>query len=717
MSNPIDLIDKSPMAGEKDLEAALDLQQAILEALASLVQGLLPGVTIEKQQLLSIAKKSQQSVETKPTQPLPIERIIYGYGINKLTDVDCKAIAAIITAKQGTKIGDSDCDYVIKNNGKVLFETTMGEITTYTRIPDNLRSKIVNLQPQLNGNYPAKTVPTTGAADRSLKIPTESGNLAERFKAAIRNLDLLKPTAVEYYLDLFRQTKKGLVPDIDRPLTNSIAQMIKEVDDRDNLDRALTLDRSKQDDLDRPSAIDEDIKKVTALFKVFGLNTNKEEHNTANGREGTLNLPNGSKLINRIDNGIAYLSLATGATAYELGAYNSKTHAYSVGTGLGAAAPKLSELRRQIDPKTWLIAPASREIERLAIDRTKPAPDSHESPRSVQPDNSEPDLNVLFNIEADENLIAKILTQPTALPQAIGSGVSAHSFATTQHQQIFTTARAIADSGAGVDLHSVALAMAPAQPKIWELLATIVTRDNLASVPSLAGIVREKQIRRDLLQLADRLNKDACDLSKPVVHAINHSLQDLSDTRSGNYHRPPPAPTTRLPRHNLQDERAERQTIAAVLQVPNLLERLVATGLTGNCFARPEHQEIYTAATELANKQEEVNLPALRNRLAGLPSATVAADIVASTLVLPLSHDVTTLVGLHQRRELVKEADRLDAATSDPKHSYGDLLNILDESSKNVATIAQQSPKLPDLELNSAPEVRADRTISHSRGK
>jgi DnaB-like helicase N terminal domain len=716
MSNPIDLIDKSPMAGEKDLEAALDLQQAILEALVSLAQGLLPGVTIERKQPPNIAKKPQQSIETKPTQPLPIERIIYGYGINKLTDVDCQAIAAIITAKQGAKIIGSDCDYVIKNNGKVLFETTMGEITTHTRIPERLRNKIVNLQPQLNGNYPVKIIPTIGAADHSL-AKVGAGNLAERFKAAIGNLDLLKPTAVEYYLDLFHQTKKGVVPDIDRPLTNSIAQMIKEVDDRDNLDRTLTLDRSEKDDLDRPSAIDEDIKKVTALFKVFGLNTNKEEHNTANGREGTLNLPNGSKLINRIDNGIAYLSLATGATAYELGAYNSKTHAYSVGTGLTAAAPELSELRRQIDPQTWLIAPASRSLERLAIDRTKPALDSHQSPRSMQPDNSEPDLNVLFNIEADENLIAKILTQPTALPQAIGSGVSAHSFATTQHQQIFTTARAIADSGTEVDLHSVAVAMAPAQPKIWELLATIVTRDNLASVPSLAGIVCEKQIRRDLLQLADRLNKDACDLSKPVAHATNHSLQDLSDTRSGNYHQPPPAPTTRLTRHNLQDERAERQTIAAVLQVPGLLERLVATGLTGKCFARPEHQEIYMAATELAHKQEEVNLPAARNRLAGFPAATVATDIVASTLVLPLSHDVTQLVSLHQRRELVKEADRLDAAAYDPKHSYGDLLNILDESSKNVATIAQQSPKLPDLELNSAPEVRADRTISHSRGK
>jgi hypothetical protein len=231
-----ELLNKTPQEAIADAEAAKDLYLALLEAFKSLAEAFAPGLTASKKKPLTVevekrSDRREESVDAisilqkeKPVEPEnpPEYGLIYGLGVNKLTAADCKTIAAIVTAKKGASIVGSDYDYVIRHNGKVLFETTMGEVTTHTRLPDVLHDKIVNLEagtapspaPEHNPITAIKEAVTARAVADTEKLIESVKEIEQQLKDLITERgNFLDGAAAKPFKDMYRQLKKGVFPE------------------------------------------------------------------------------------------------------------------------------------------------------------------------------------------------------------------------------------------------------------------------------------------------------------------------------------------------------------------------------------------------------------------------------------------------------------------------------------------------------------------------
>ncbi|MFA9202292.1 MAG: hypothetical protein ACEQSC_01995, partial [Candidatus Nanopelagicaceae bacterium] len=99
-------------------------------------------------------------------QPRVVPQILYGRGVNNLSDTDIKAISAIIAGKEGKTIAGGE-NLVIKLNGTPIFETdNQGKISLHTAISPVLKAKFADLQakPVIGKPFepPSRSVP--GAA-------------------------------------------------------------------------------------------------------------------------------------------------------------------------------------------------------------------------------------------------------------------------------------------------------------------------------------------------------------------------------------------------------------------------------------------------------------------------------------------------------------------------------------------------------------------------
>jgi DnaB-like helicase N terminal domain len=483
-----------------------------------------------------------------------------------------------------------------------------------------------------------------------------------------------------------------------------------------------------------------DLKIVSFLFNLFGRNTNKENHNTNNGREGILELPTGAKLINKIDEGTAYLSLMRDDIIYEIGSYNHATKDYAVGSELVNINAELADLKPYIEPQTLTIVENNRNLVEPAKEQDRPSPKQIANPailhgsdslRSGFPtmeasqdrgsaneqNNPQLESTTSINVEAEENLLAKILTDPDAMERATERGISDRSFDALQYRQIFHSARSIADRGEEVNLLAVGDAMQDRHPDINSSLVAILSRDNpTVSLDSVTSIVRSNQIGRELLRVATELKVDAYDRHKPVFEITRENLEAIANIYNGSYSPAPPAPTAPPLIEEFNDRRSEEQIIAAILQVRQATDYLTKAGLTSDCFTHPEHRAIYTAAQDLHHHQEEVNLLSVRNRLKQNEAATTASNIVESTLVLPIDIHVGRVIELRQRRELLNIADILERVQ--PQSSTEDLVNVLAEVKTAIEQTAAKSLKLPELEIEERqPEPESSPHQHPSRGR
>jgi DnaB-like helicase N terminal domain len=784
------LLNKTLQEAAADLEATNNLARSLLEAFKSSVRGFLPGMTITKKKPLKIEVERQQlqpktkEIGTRKTpdddshseEKLHQRGIIYGLGINKLTEADLLAIATIVNGKKGTKIVGSD-DYIIRHNGKIVFETTMGEVTTHTRLSNELRDRIVGLKTGISPSPTSTPIPnkqspsptSAPAPNKSTKSDRAPSNFAAEIKDfATKNSSFVSPEEAKNYMNTYRQLKSGIVPEpnfnLSQPLEKSDPAGVDSPEERlrqrspiasefdpdiphygrdTNNDRLeSSIPGSEKTGLDRSQTVknsavaevieaqelspanEQDLKIVRFLFNLFGRNTNKENHNTNNGREGILELPTGAKLINRIEASMAYLSLMRDGIVYEIGSYDRASQEHAVRLGLVDIQAELADLKPYIDPQTLTIAEHNRNSVKPEQERDRPAPQSLPNPvlqRIAKPvtkqHHAQIDCITFMNIEAEENLIAKILTDPNALKRVSEWRISDRSFDFLQYQQIFNSARSIADRGEEVNLLSVGDAMQDKHPGINSSLVTILSRDNPSvSLNSVTSIVRNNQIGRELLQVGLDLKVAAYDRYQPIFQITRDNLGAIADIQNGSDRLVLPTSIAPLQIVDLSDRRSEEQIITAILQVPQVTGYLTKTGLTGDCFTHPEHREIYTAAQDLDRHQEEVNLLSVRNRLKQNEAATTASNIVASTLVLPIDIHVGRVIELNQRRELLNVADTLERVK--PRSSTEDLVNVLAEVKTAIEQTAAKSLKLPQLKIEeSQPEPESFLDRQPSRGK
>jgi DnaB-like helicase N terminal domain len=754
------LLNKTPQEAAADLEATNNFAKSLLEAFKNLVRGFLPGITITKKKPLKIEAKQQKSQSqperlANPNKPAKIgsqqkpdgnshsEKLrqrdrIYGLGINKLTSADLQAIVAIVNGQKGTKIVGND-DYIIRHNGKIIFETTMGEVTTHTRLSNELRDRIVGLKAGISQSQTSAPVPSKSA--KSERVPS---NLASEIKDFATESDsFVSPEEAKNLMKTYRQLTQGIVPEPNSNLAQPLEkldiaievdgaaispELIGEIDNQPNpsiplsetskpiKSRAIATSSVEVTETERSvSTSGKDLKIVSFLFNLFGRNTDKENHNTNNGREGILELPTGTKLINKIDKGTAYLSLMRDDIVYEIGSYSHTTKNYAVGSGMVNINAELAELKPYIDSQTLTIAEHNRNLLERAQEQRQPSHKSIIKP-VVKQNNSQLDSINFINVEAEENLLAKILTARDALEQSTKQGISDRSFFVSQYQQIFKSARSIQARDEEVNLLSVGDVMQSRNPDINKSLVAIVSRDNpTVSLNSVTSIVRGNQIGREILQFATQLKIDAYNRHKPIFETTRENLEAIANIHNSSYSPAPPAPTAPPLIEELRDRRSEEQIIAAILQVPQATDYLTKAGLTGDCFTHPEHQEIYTVAQGLNRHQEEVNLLSVRNRLKQKEAATTASNIVESTLVLPIDIHVGRVIELRQRCELLNVADMLGRVL--PQSSTEGLLNVLTEVKTAIEQTAANSLKLPELKIEE-PQSKPERSLQQhpSRG-
>jgi DnaB-like helicase N terminal domain len=723
------LLNKTPQEAAADLEATNNLAKSLLAAFKSLVRGFLPGTTITKKKQFEVEVKQrnlQPQTEEIGTRKTPnsdshSERLrqqdrIYGLGINKLTSADLQAIATIVNGKKGTKIVGND-DYIIRHNGKIVFETTMGEVTTHTRLSNELRDRIVGLKAGVSPSPTSTPVPSK--SNESDRVPS---NLAAEIKDfATAGGSFVSPEEANDRMMTFRQLKQGIVPE-----SNLVREMLRaEQIEPNQIQIATTSPAAEVTQAEKLApTLDPDLKIVRFLFNLFGRNTNKENHNTTNGREGILELPTGAKLINKIDRGTAYLTLMRDGVVNKLGSYNHETKEHTVGSGLVDIKTELADLKPYIDPQTLTISEHHLSLAHPEIEQNQPSPKPlvEDLPAAIAKavvKQNQPQLEstTFINVEAEENLLAKILMDGDALDRATKRGISDRSFDAVQYRQIFSSARSIADRGEEVNLLAVGDAMQDKHPDINSSLVTILSRDHpTVSLDSVTSIVRGNQIGREILQFATQLKVDAYNRHKPIFETTRKNLESIANIHSGSYHPAPPAPTAPPLIEELRDRRSEEQIIAAILQVPQATDYLTKAGLTGDCFTHPKHREIYTAAQDLNRHQEEVNLLSVRNRLKQNEAATTASNIVESTLVLPVNIHVGRVIELRQRRELLNIADMLGRVL--PQSSTEGLLNVLTEVKTTIEQTAANSLKLPELKIEERqPEPERSPHQHPSRGR
>jgi replicative DNA helicase len=943
-----DLFEKGAREGEMEIEAMKKLYEAMFKSLLDVYKGAQPGLQIEKKLPLEIERKKrgvakepqpqeqeaavddaltvdktekakkeqqqavnddaltvdeteqqkkeqQQAVDNdfiidktekakKEQQPEPYGRV-FGPGVNKLTESDCKTLAAIMSAKKGAIIAGSDYDYVVKYNGKVLFETTMGEITTHKKLPPELYNKIAALSPDpklfdkfrdkvtdavdwlkpetddwgnsekdrssnpaaeqkvagissgINppapSNIPApsikKEAPHPLAAQRVAEISNainapEVDNIKARSVEEIKEPQLLSkdsPTIEEddYDPDDFFQDVEGVdqeslehidaepiiineTPEVEKPklatkdqevainpvpepvpgesitsntVINSsppepasksphIDQLVSLMKDRANADMAIVKNSASQakgimqhymgmvrnipagiihnDDIDKSfeavkgmfeeiardtenelnqeiaspaveDAPDPNLDKVVALFKVFHSNAGADQ-TTEKGREGTITFPAGEQLVNKIQDRQMFLSLVKDGTSWELGSYDDNTKDLKVGADMAAAQASLNQISQQLDEK-WLIKQPS-------VKLTKPVAND-KAPTTEKPvlkqEIATADPNSFYNFEAQENLIGKILLEPTAFQKSLDAGVSEKSFTPGLHRDIFLAARAITDVGKQVNGETIAKVMDSTQPNIRTDLATILARNAPGtSVDSIAEVVREKQIRRDMDRMAADLAKAAHDKTQPVFQTLRSNQNHATSIADGSYtiSQQPPSLKNNFAPDNLKNVGSERLIIAAILNTAHPIKDLAITGLTSKAFTDPDHQEIFRAAETLHEKGLENNLMTIRNQV-GDRAAVKASEIANNVTPQMVKEPIANVMGLAQRRDLTSIADNLATSAAQPGASKAELLEVLGKAKEDIKSVSDRSPKLPELEVTTTVENTVEKSNNISRGR
>jgi replicative DNA helicase len=825
-----DLFEKGAREGEMEIEAMKKMLEAMFKGLLDLHKGTQSGLQIEKKLPLEIERKKRgvakdtQSQEQETTltidkteqkrkeqeqavdnddftvdktkkakkeqQPEPYGQV-FGPGVNKLTESDCKTIAAIVAAKKGAIIADSDYDYVIKYNGKVLFETTMGEITTHKRLPPELYDKIAALSPDpkifdklrdkvtdavdwlkpetvdwgnSQRNKPSNTVVAqngagiSGATNSSEPSGTQSPSIEKEAPhplAAKRVAEISKainaPGAGNIEAKSAEEIKKPLLSDNSPTIEEDdynpedFFQDIDEVDE-ENLEHVDTEPSivNKVPEVEKPkSATKEQEVAINPVPKtVHGESIPSDTVIKASPPEPASKSPHIDNLVSLVkDRAKADIAIVKDSTSQAKGIieyymkmvrsipagiihnHNDSSKSFEAVKNMfeEIAQDIENELNQEIAPPVVENLPDSN-LDKVSLNLTKPAA-KDKSPATEKPilkqEIATTDPNSLYNFEAQENLIGKILLEPAAFQKSLVAGISEKSFTPGLHRDIFLAARAINDEGKQINGETIAQVMNSTQPNIRNNLATILARNAPStSVDSIVEVVREKQIRRDMDRMAADLGKSAHDKTQPVFQILRSNQHHATSIADGSYaiSQQPPSLKNDFAPDNLKNVGSERMIIAAILNTPHPIKDLAVTGLTSKAFTDPDHQEIFRAAETLHQKGLENNLMTIRNQV-GDRAAVKASEIASSVTPQMVKEPIANVMGLAQRRDLADVSNKLALAAAQPGASKGELLEILSKAKEDIKSVSDRSVKLPELEVTTTVVTTVEKSNDISRGR
>jgi replicative DNA helicase len=790
-----DLFEKGAREGEMDIEAMKKLYEAMFKSLLDVAKGAQPGLQIEKKLPLEIEKKKrgvakepqpqeqeaavddtltvdkteqqkkeqQQAVDddftvdkTKKTkkeqQPEPYGRV-FGSGVNKLTESDCKTLAAIMSAKKGAIIADSDYDYVVKYNGKVLFETTMGEITTHKKLPPELYNKIAALSPDPK-TFDKLRDKLTDAADWLKPETADWGRSGENIPFRQSSVGLPIVDLIDTPLaDLIDTIAVDL---IDTPKSNGrhplAKQRVAEISNAINSPEADNTQARSVEEINKPQLLSEDSPTIEEadynpddFFQdIEGVDEENLEHVDAEpsiinkapevekpklatkDQEVAINpVPETvsksphidqlvSLMIDRVTADMAvvkdsasqakgivkhYMEMVRSIPAGIIPNNTSKSFEAVKGMFEEIAQDAENELNQEIAPPVTKAPTTEKPVLKQEIATTDP--------------------HSFYNFEAQENLIGKILLEPAAFQKSLSAGVSEKSFTPGLHQDIFLAAKAITDEDKQVNGETIAKVMDSTQPNIRTDLATILARNAPGtSVDSIAEVVREKQIRRDMDRMAADLGKSAHDKTQPVFQTLRSNQNHATSIANGSYaiSQQPPSLKNDFAPDNLKNVGSERLIIAAILNTAHPIKDLAVTGLTSKAFTDPDHQEIFRAAETLHEKGLENNLMTIRNQVS-YRAAFKASEIASNVTPQMVKEPIANVMGLAQRRDLVDVSDKLAAAAAQPGTSKAELLEILGKAKEDIKSVSSKSPKLPEIEVTTTVLNTVEKSNNISRGR
>jgi hypothetical protein len=480
------LLNKTPQEAAADLEATNNFAKSLLEAFKSLVRGFLPGMTITKKKPLEIESKrrklqpqperlanpnkpaktgsQQKSDGDSHAESLHQRGRIYGLGVNKLTSADLQAIAAIVNGQKGTKIVGND-DYIIRHNGKIIFETTMGEVTTHTRLSNELRDRIVGLKAGvLRSPTPA---PVPSKPTKSDRVPS---NLAADIKDfATEGDSFVSPEEAENYMNTYRQLTKGIVPE---PNAN-IAQPLEKSDIAVGVDRVDSpRERLRQRAAISPELIGEIDNQPNPSIPLPGeIGQNHQQ-------------PNSTIIDVEIERDPSFIILSHKKSSKQLG-----QEIMQVATKLTADAYD-----------------RSKPIFQITRENLKAISDIHDG--SYQPDQSTSitphHIEELSDRRSEEKIISTMLHAPQAIDYLIETGLTSKCFTHPEHQAIYTAAQELNRQQEEVNLVSVRSKLdqsaATTASNIFEFTPVLLINIHV-------GRVIELRQRRELLNVADMLGR------------------------------------------------------------------------------------------------------------------------------------------------------------------------------------------------------------------
>ncbi len=544
------LLNKTPQEAAADLEATNDLAKSLLEAFRSLARGFLPGTTITKKKPLEPEVNKQRNLQPQPEQlgtprkPEPVgtkqnhegnwDRI-YGLGINKLTSADLQAISTIVNGKKGTKIGGND-DYIIRHNGKIIFETTMGEVTTHTHLSNELRDRIVGLKAGVSPSPSPTSAPTpskqsssqfasevkneTSPSPTSAPTPSKStkpsqapSNLAAEIKDfATAGNSFVNPAEAKNYMNTYRQLTQGIVPESN----NSLASP-EEILQNDREQDSNIIDVEAEEILPDSTIIDveaEEILLAKILTEPDALNRSIEQGVS----DGSFNILPHQQIFN---------------AARSIASRDKEVNLVSVGNAIRDRNPhinsQLDTILSRDNPDVSTDAAASlvrskqlgQEVTQVAAkltgdayDRSKPIFQiTRENLRAIaeiengsyQPTPSAPpQLDDLSDRRSEEQLISTMLQAPQATDYLVKAGLTNNCFTHPDRQAIYAAAQDINSQQQQVNLVSVRYKL---DRNAATTASNIVESTPILPVNIHLGRVIELRQRRELLNVANTLGR------------------------------------------------------------------------------------------------------------------------------------------------------------------------------------------------------------------
>jgi replicative DNA helicase len=490
--------------------------------------------------------------------------------------------------------------------------------------------------------------------------------------------------------DMLRSTiGKGIIPESNQQIAaavNKFSDSAKEMIVNIGQAEEETIAQNHQITLENKVAWQAtivDTKKVVVAFQLFSANTDEKSLSD-------VKFPDGSRLSATIsDDRVSTLSYTDkDSQTTELGAYDQKNKSYTA-TDVNKVSNDLQNIAQYIEPGSWKVKDFAKEINQLTVSEPtqrpvaakvpEPAPVKALTERPVPRKPIEIDDRSLLNPELEEQLIAKVLTEPDAFKQAVEQGISANSFDFEPYRETFKAAEKLSASNQQVNLNTIDTELGG---KFSEQSVDAINRMDLSvSLDYVLGAVETKELRSNALRAASEIRKIAYE-DAPLKDAADKSVQTINLIKDKNL----PEPTI-SPQRELVSAVSEQKVLSALVSQPKFYAEAKQFGLKAESFSSPENQRIFDAIGGIHDQGEEINSLSVRGRLS-TEDKTYASNVVANFPMSPsVVNDLKNVVELTGKRELIRISDKMTNLAYDTTLGKQDLSDNFDQIKGEVAAV------------------------------